>query len=56
MKECLSCGFYYKDYGCTCFESDKWCACPIESEKSENKQEMKEYLAWLDKLEREDKE
>lgn len=31
---CKSCGFWDSDYeGCTCYSTDKWYACPIESEK-----------------------
>ena len=51
----MSCGFNDEDYGCACPSSDKWYACPIESEKPENQQQMKDYVAWLDKVESEDK-
>lgn len=47
--KCYSCGFWNSDYEqCTCPSQDKWYACPIESEKPENKKEMEEYLKWLD--------
>ena len=42
MKECYKCGFNDEDYGCTCPHSDKWYACPIESKKPENIQELKD--------------
>ena len=53
MKECMSCGFNDEDYGCTCYSSDKWYACPIESKKPENVKELEEYAEWLSR--REDK-
>jgi len=56
LKECMSCSFNDEDYGCACPSSDKWYACPIESEKPENKQQMKDYVAWLDKVKSENKE
>lgn len=57
MSECYECGFWDSEReGCTCPHSDKWYACPIESEKPENQQEMKNYVAWLDKAESENKE
>ena len=56
MKECMSCGFNDEDYGCVCPSSDKWYACPIESEKPENKQMMRDYVALLSEVESEDKE
>lgn len=31
-KQCLNCGFYDDDYGCTCSSLDKWYACPLEPE------------------------
>ena len=49
MKECANCGFNDEDYGCTCPYSDKWYACPIESEKPENVQALKEYAEWVSK-------
>lgn len=51
--ECLRCGFYDEDYSCTCPHSDRWYACPIESEKPENVKALQEYAEWLS---REDKE
>ena len=45
---CWSCGAWDSDReGCTMPECDKWYACPIESEKPENKAEMENYLKWL---------
>lgn len=47
MTECRKCGFWNSDYeGCTCQPSDKWYACPIESEKPENKRALEEYAEW----------
>ena len=47
MKGCRICGFWDSDYeACTCPLTDKWYACPIESEKPENKQALEEYAAW----------
>lgn len=51
MTECLKCGFNDEDHGCTCPHSDKWYACPIENKKSENIQELKEYVEWLPQYE-----
>lgn len=34
-KVCLTCGFHDEDFGCTCFSSDKWYACPLEPEPTE---------------------
>lgn len=42
-KECRKCDFNDEDYGCTCSYSDKWYACPIENNKPENIQALKEY-------------
>lgn len=48
--ECYNCGFWDSDYeSCTCSSMDMWYACPIESEKPENQQELKEYAEWLEK-------
>lgn len=44
---CLECGFYDMDFGCICFSSDKWYACPIESCKPENILAMEEYISFL---------
>lgn len=52
--KCYNCGFWDSDYEqCTCPSQDKWYACPIESEKPENKKEMEEYLKWLDERDNE---
>lgn len=48
MEECYKCDCWDCDYGCTMPSSDKWYACPIESEKPENKKELEEYIKWLD--------
>ena len=31
MNECLTCGCYDEDYGCTMPSCDKWYACPVYS-------------------------
>lgn len=31
-KECLGCGCYDSDLGCTCSSLDKWYVCPLEPE------------------------
>ena len=49
MEECATCGFYDEDYACACPHSDKWYACPIESEKPENIKAIKEYAEWVSK-------
>lgn len=49
MTKCLKCGFHDEDYGCTCPHSDRWYACPIESEKPENIKALKEYAEWQTK-------
>lgn len=42
MNECYYCGFYDQEReGCTCPSTDMWYACPIESEKPENQEELK---------------
>ena len=47
MKECFNCGFWDSEReGCTCPSIDKWYACPIESEKPENKQALEEFANW----------
>ena len=51
MKECHKCGFNDENYGCTCFHSDKWYACPIENKKPENIQALQEYADWLPQYE-----
>ena len=49
MDICSKCGFWDSDYeGCTCPSYDMWYACPIESEKPENKKEMENYLKWCE--------
>jgi len=45
MDLCVNCGFNEDGY-CTCPSADKWYACPIESEKPENIQTLKEYAEW----------
>lgn len=42
------------EYGyCTMPHYDKWYACPIESEKEENKKEIQKYIEWISEKERE---
>ena len=54
MQECRMCGFWNSDYGsCTCPSIDKWYACPIESEKPENKKALQEYAEWACRTEEE---
>lgn len=43
MDECKNCGFLNEFGYCECSPSDKWYACPIESEKPENIQALREY-------------
>lgn len=33
--ECLNCGFYDEDFGCTLSSMDKWYACPLEADEEE---------------------
>ena len=48
MNECYKCGFWNSDYeACSCPHSDKWYACPIDSERPENKQMFEEWMKWL---------
>lgn len=43
--ECWNCDCWDSDReGCSMPYYDKWYACPIESEKAENKAKMEEYL------------
>ena len=43
MDVCRNCGFWNVDYGtCTCPSGDMWYACPVESEKPENKKALEE--------------
>ena len=45
---CTKCGFWDTDReGCTCPSTDRWYACPIESELPENKKALEEYVNWL---------
>lgn len=45
MKECPDCGFWEPDYqACTCPQSDKWYACPLEPEPSEDDFKTEEEL------------
>ena len=56
MTECTKCGFWDADYeSCVCPSADKWYACPLESEKPENKQALQEYAEWAYKREEESK-
>lgn len=48
MSDCKKCGFWDSDYeACSCPHSDKWYACPIESEKPQNKKALEEYAEWV---------
>ncbi len=50
INKCNKCGFWNEDYGsCSCPSSDKWYACPIESEKPENVKVLKDYAEWSGK-------
>ncbi len=40
MDECLFCGCYDSDLGCTCPSVDKFYACPLEPELTEVDFEM----------------
>lgn len=53
---CFGCGFWESDYeACTCPSGEMWYACPIESEKPENQEELRKYAEWLDAREKEAK-
>lgn len=39
-KQCLYCGFYDPDLGCTCPSLDKWYACPLEPEDFMTEEEL----------------
>lgn len=48
--KCYKCGFWDSDWeACTCPSTDKWYACPIESEKPENKKALEEWAESEDK-------
>lgn len=48
MKGCQSCGCWDSDReGCTMPEYEMWYACPIESQKPENKKALEE---WIDEI------
>ena len=48
MIRCYNCGFWDSDReGCTCPSYEMWYACPIESEKPENQEELKKYAEWM---------
>lgn len=50
MNECYECDFWDSDReGCTCPHSDRWYACPVESELPENKKAIEEYAEWAGK-------
>ena len=53
INECLDCDCYDSDMGCTMPSTHKWYACPIESEKEENKQALQEYAEWLERKNKE---
>lgn len=57
MRKCRICGFWDSDYGaCTCPSIDRWYACPIESERPENKKALEEYVEWAHSQESEESE
>lgn len=35
VNECLYCGCYDEDFGCTMPSIDKWYACPLEADEEE---------------------
>ena len=42
---CFTCGFWDSDYySCICPSTDKWYACPIESEKEENQKALADLM------------
>ena len=44
---CIKCACWDSDSeGCTMPHSDKWYACPLEYNKPENIQALKEYAEW----------
>ena len=52
MNECLGCGCYDEDIGCTMLSIDKWYACPLYADEDELK-EMFERVEQLDAGEQE---
>lgn len=48
MNECLTCGCWDSDLGCTMPSIDMWYACPIEAEKPENQRALAE---WVEEME-----
>lgn len=47
MNRCMTCGCWDSDYeACTMPSTDKWYACPIESEKPENQEELRKMAEW----------
>lgn len=47
MIECYKCGFWDSEReGCSCPSPDMFYACPIESEKPENKEELNKMAEW----------
>ena len=49
MNDCSKCLCWDSDReGCTLPQSDRWYACPIESELPENKKALEEYVNWLE--------
>ena len=42
MNQCYDCGFWDSEReGCTCYPTDLWYACPIESRKPENQKDLR---------------
>lgn len=57
MSECYNCGFWNSDYeDCTCPSYEKWYACPVESEKPENVEALKDYMEWASKEANDDRD
>ena len=53
MSVCTGCGFWDSDYeACTCPSYEMWYACPIESERPENKKAMEEYIKEMEEKEK----
>lgn len=56
MNRCINCGCWDPDYEtCTMPSTDKWYACPIESEKPENQEELRKMAEWYAERDKEQK-
>lgn len=57
MNRCINCGCWDSDYEtCTMPSTDKWYACPIESEKPESQEELKKMAEWYAERDKEQRE